>query len=62
MSSSSDASVSENLDKLKELFSGRSRKKKPLHKSSASPPKPLPLVKGKTTQMEYNFALSGTAA
>ena len=48
MSSSSDASVGENLDKLKELFSGGRTKTKGLKHIGISPPKELPLVKGKT--------------
>ena len=47
LSSDSEASVGENLDKLKELFSG----KKPIGTLlSASPPKNIPLVKTNTTQ------------
>ena len=61
MSSSSDASVSENLEKLRELFSGRLTKK-PSNKGSTSPPRPLLLVKGKTTQLDYHSALGGAAA
>ena len=46
LSSDSEASVGENLDKLKELFSG----KKPIEPllNNASPPKQLPLVKSNT--------------
>ena len=62
MSSSSDASVGENLDKLKELFSGGRTNTKGSKHSGISPPKELPLVKGKTIQLVHTNTLSGTAA
>ena len=47
-SSSSDGSVAENLDKLKQLFSGSKNSIKGLKKVKASPSKELQLTKGKT--------------
>ena len=47
LSSDSEASVGENLDKLKELFSGK-KTIEPLLQNT-SPPKNLPLVKNNTT-------------
>ena len=50
LSSSSDGSVGENLDKLKQLFSGSKNQIKALKMAGPSPPREkLALVKGKTT-------------